>query len=439
MDDVAQQLYFANPRLNGEEPTEDLENVTESSPPDSVLEDEGHAFVGPDGPVHFIRGFKEIDHKRQMLQYIRIQVKEERQSMKLARRNFLKAAAEVQKSASSFGHGDQGDLPPLPNPLEDLSRSLRELEEIEVPYEDLEDKLIPAEYELQELEEDLYGNMRVDKPPEQIDRISDYPTSVHSKDLSLNAQTVRGRLFALESEYADLVAEQGRRAEVGATLDDYEQDLLDSYPRRRGQLWAELADVEEQHARRSITVEAMDGALADIGSQFDNFDTRRFPSQLVETRPGIHPLRGGSGQDKQSDDATIFQSQTEHFQERSNILTPISDRLLDPVVEDFFPNVSFGLQDLKDDFWFDFVGNWLSKCVQSPGLSASAAYLSFEQPFATPPAPHCKVLRSFPSSRTPTAHFPSAYPQGDGFNSLGSTKLPSMYQPFEESKISTLL
>ena len=332
-----------------------------------VQEEERFSTARGTSPTQFIQRFEDINVRRKGVQQMRIHVREDRQVMKFARRKFPKVAADLLGLLKDEGAAEAV--------LESLTNSLAELEQKEIAYDNLEGELIPAEYQLQESEEDLYHHLTGTPFPDQLGWDADITMPHHTAGVIWDQQQLEENLARLDAEHEDLMADSARRAEVGAVLDEYAQDLLDSHPRRRGQILMELAALETQHAPDTATVPGTDKAFAGIGSRFDEVDCQPFLAQILEVKPGQFMFRAIMDENGGFDTGTTLNLEGEDFRARSDVLKPFSNRLFEFNLDDYFPEITFGGYDLGDDFWFEFVCSWLLQCYEPPGFSLDSSHV----------------------------------------------------------------
>lgn len=412
-----------------------------------TLEDgEESSWLDPaDKPVHFLREFHSMEDQRQDVQNLRIQLREDRKSLKRARQMLLDAFSTHLGKFSS-----QDQVLSTSHHLDDILQKLRDLEEKEFAYDHLEGLLIPAEYNLQVSEEDLYTRMLTTTSPlpngSENEPLRDYQLPMGTKGSGKGSDVshadyndiistsdsnsvsriryVKDSLAKLEAEHEDLRAESTRRAKFGVQLDEYSQSLLNSYHHRRGQLWQELVALETRRIERATATDDTRTCLLGIGAQFNDIDSGPLLDQVIEIKPGIFRMnRLVHGNDRTSLDMNLI-LRKEDFQARANVLGTGLFHSQVQTVNDFFPHITLQEGIAPDEeTLFEIVCTWLLKCAESSWFSLTRL---FNDNFDAEGSPDYALLKNYFISKRPGVLFGTASLSRKELESLNSARLPSV-------------
>jgi len=227
-------------------------------------------------------------------------------------------------------------------------------------------------------------------------------------------------LAKLEIEREELAAEAERRVRVGARLDDYSQSLLDSYLYRRGQLWNQLAAIEQERTHHNRNI--YEGKVLFGMHQFDDVKTDTTPEIGIDLDSST--MRGEDAERYGRSSSEIgLDLQMEQIEARPKVLEPaLPPFLVQNTVQDIFPGINTQAHATDADTWFDSVCAWLLKCAESSWLSYLRFFGKVLEEGSTIDHDH---LKTYIASRKPGALFvPARHPTACPA-SINSSVLPS--------------
>ncbi|KIX04531.1 uncharacterized protein Z518_05401 [Rhinocladiella mackenziei CBS 650.93] len=346
-----------------------------------------------DNPVRFLHHLPYIKRQRQHLQRLRVRARDQRDEMRSTRRRLHHITSELLKATQDFSSTGQVSHD-IAKQFQDLELVIKEMDSQEIDNDALESDLIPAEWKLKEAETALYDQIlgtpasdmngsdreslltprtpHHSPPSHPAGLVMAQPRGATAKDrisaLTSSDQEVRDRLAILEKDHAALLQHVAMRAEAGMPPDDYSQQLLDTFPQRRGQLWKELAHIAEQ---RSALEEAFPTnspppfKASDIFFGLDQFFGVDTNVSTQDSRPD-------------GDEAMSLSLQSEDDETRADDIAPflsqpVWDGLshspdsmqLDSVSHVLIPTFFWDVRDPVTDNFSNFISMWILRCLQS--------------------------------------------------------------------------
>lgn len=370
--------YLTLPSFNG---PDDITSPPRRMRERSINVEGGWTVLEPaDRPVYFLRDFQNINSQRQDIQLKRIKAREERNKMKVSRQRLLEAGSELLKATRRLRSPVEGDEHDMSAQIENLENIMNELDTQEVYYDGLEGELIPAEWELKEAEQELYNQILGAAPPDQNESEGDtrptprtprnvppsnligpttpqrYATTAKERlmELAYHEREVRNLLANLEADHAALQAEAETRARVGVPLDDYSQQLLDTYPQRRGRLWQDLAAIADETVGLEETVipsRSPTSRASDVLFSLDQFVGVNTDAKIQRSEA--------------DGDQTLDLNTGDFDEERANDLRPVLDCWSNPEKAKQVSPVASDMSSQGAESLSHFVRTWIFGCVQS--------------------------------------------------------------------------
>ena len=146
--------------------------------------------------VPFLRNFKQINRQRGQVQKLRVKASEERRGpWKDAKRQLFASGSEVLKVLKNLELPDD-TREKLSSSVENLQNAVMEVEKHDLEYDEVDGKLVPAEYKLEKSERSLYVQMLGLESQIETEDISttapivlDMPWSPHGIDQGASIQT----------------------------------------------------------------------------------------------------------------------------------------------------------------------------------------------------------------------------------------------------------
>ncbi|OAL18424.1 hypothetical protein AYO22_10620 [Fonsecaea multimorphosa] len=349
-----------------------------------------------DNHIHFVTKVKKIRQQRQKVQALRIQARDERSRMKHTRDRLQEAFGSfLEASGTMLSLGNGYDSATVG--LREMESTFRELEAQDIDLDIVESTLVPAEWELKESEQQLYedilgssasdgsdseiGVQLIKKIPESLHDIPkthdvnvslspEYePTSQERLSaLARQRQEVTDRLLSLTNEYAALQEDVQMRTAVGLPVDEFSQEALAAFPKRRAQLLRELADLTTGHN----TLSNMVAEGSDLTSKESDtlFGHDQFNDLLTDAAMSLPSLTEG-------DEALHLQARD--YEERNNDMVPfLSQPILDAMLHNQgreeqslvspfaqYTSAAWDLRGRGPELLSAFVSMWIVGCLQS--------------------------------------------------------------------------